>query len=129
MQTNNEWTKQFYNEEAQKVLAERGKLWSPELQEQASKDWIDLFADVKAASTKGVKPESTEGQALAVRWDKLVGAFTGGHPAVADGLKSVWANAGQLPAETQQQMKPFKDAMSAEVCAFIAQARAAAAKA
>ena len=64
MQTDNEWTKQYYNEEAQKILAERGKLWSPEQQVKVSKDWLTLIADIKAASAKGVKPESTEGQVL-----------------------------------------------------------------
>ena len=125
MQTNNDWTKQFYNEEAQKVLAEHRKSWSPEMQKKVSKDWMDLFADVKAASAKGVKPESAEGLALAGRWDKLVAGFTGGNASIEDGLKKVWVNSDQLPAEQQKHMQPFKEAMSADVCGFIEKARAA----
>ena len=125
MQTDNEWTKQYYNEEAQKILAERGKLWSPEQQVKVSKDWLTLIADIKAASAKGVKPESTEGQVLVDRWDKLVEGFTGGHTGVQDGARKVWANAEQLPAEVQRSMQLFKDAMSSEVTAFMAKAKAA----
>lgn len=125
MQTNNDWTKQYYNEEAQKILIERGKLWSPELQEKTSRDWTKLFADIKAASANGVKPESAEAQALADRWDKLVEGFTGGHAGVQAGLKKVWANADKLPEETQRSMQPFKDMMDAGACSFIAKVRAA----
>ena len=128
MQTNSEWTKQYYNEEAQKVLAERGKLWSPEMQEKISKDWMKLLADVRAAHTGGVNPESAEGQALAGRWDGLMEGFTGGNAAVQEGLKKVWANAGQMPAEMKQNTQPFRDAMNPEICGFIAKARAARAK-
>jgi DNA-binding transcriptional MerR regulator len=125
MQTNNEWTKQYYNEESQKILAERGKLWSPELQEKVSKDWMKLLADIKAANTKGVKPESAEGQALADRWGKLVEGFTGGHAGAREGVRKVWENAEKLPTEVQRNMQPFKDVMSLEVTGFMAKARAA----
>ena len=125
MQTNNEWTKKYYNEEAQKVLAERQKLWSPELQERVSKEWAALFDDIKQALGRGVKPESAEGQALAGRWDKLVQEFTGGNAAVLEGVKNVWKDFDNLPSERKEQMQSSKNAMSPEVCDFYAKAKAA----
>lgn len=125
MQTNHEWTKQFYNEEAQKVLAERGKLWSPELQEKVSQEWMKLFAEIKTAIAAGVKPQSAEAQALAGRWDKLVEGFTGGSADVQKGLNKVWTNFEKMPPEMRQHAQPFKNAMSGEVCKFMEQVRAA----
>jgi hypothetical protein len=90
---------------------------------------MKLLADIKAANTKGVKPESAEGQALADCWDKLVEGFTGGHAGVRDGARKVWANAERLPTEVQRNMQPFKDAMSPEVTGFMARVRAAKTKA
>jgi|SRR5579863_3658468 len=125
MQTNNEWTKKYYNEEAQKVLGERQKLWSPELQERVSKDWAALFEDIKQTLARGVKPESAEGQALAARWDKLVEAFTGGNAAVLEGVKKVWKDFDNLPAERKERMQSHKNAMDPEVCEFYTKAKAA----
>jgi DNA-binding transcriptional MerR regulator len=125
MQTNNEWAKQYYNEEAQKTLADRGKLWSPELQERVSQEWMNLLAEIKAAMAKGLKPESAEAQALADRWDKLIEGFTGGHAGIREGVGRVWANADKLPAEVQGNMQPFKDAMNSEVTDYIAKVKKA----
>jgi DNA-binding transcriptional MerR regulator len=125
MQTNNDWTKKYYSKTAQKALTERGKLWSPELQEKVSGDWRQLFDDIKAAIAKNVSPGSTEGQMLAARWDKLVEAFTGGHGGIRQGVKRVWANYQKLPAANQKNMQPFKDAMSPEVTSFYAAAKEA----
>ena len=65
MQSDVEAMKKYYSEEAQKVLNDRRKLWSPELQEQVSKEWMTLFDDIKSAIAQGVQPESKDGQALA----------------------------------------------------------------
>jgi MerR family transcriptional regulator, thiopeptide resistance regulator len=64
---NNEFTKKYCNEEAQKLIAERQHLWSPELQKKVEQEWMDLFTDVRTSVANGVKPESTRGQALAER--------------------------------------------------------------
>ncbi|HUA66738.1 MAG TPA: MerR family transcriptional regulator [Alphaproteobacteria bacterium] len=124
MQTNNELAKQYYNEEAQKALAERGRLWSPELQKKVSREWTKLLADMKEAIANGLKPESPEGQILAGRWNKLLEGFTGGHAGIHEGVGKMWANVDNLPAEIQRNMEPFKDAMNPEITAFIARAKA-----
>lgn len=124
MQTNNEWTKQYYNEEAQKILGEREKLWSPKMQERVSKDWMELFHDIKAAIARGLDPKSSEGQILASRWDKLVESFTGGHASVREGAEKVWKDYKNLPPQVKRNMQPFQEAMNDEVKAFYAKAKA-----
>jgi MerR family transcriptional regulator, thiopeptide resistance regulator len=76
MQHDLEWTKKYYSEEAKSKIEERKKLWSPELQEEVSKAWSELFRDFEAAL--GEDPASPGAQALAESWEKLVEGFTGG---------------------------------------------------
>jgi len=46
MQENENWASQYYSESAQEKIKERQKLWNPDLQEQVSKQWIELIDDV-----------------------------------------------------------------------------------
>ncbi len=78
MQNNMEWTKKYYSEEAQAKIAERAKIWTPELQAKVSEDWQKLVQDVEAAMAAGEDPASAKVQALAKRWSQLVRGFTGG---------------------------------------------------
>lgn len=115
MQTNSDWTKKYYSEEAQAKVEARKPLWSPELQERVSREWAQLFKDVEAAL--GEDPAGDKAQALAARWKKLVGEFTGGDPEIQKGLNKMWADRANWPQGPQQnfQMKP-------EVQAFIMKA-------
>ncbi len=122
---NNEFMKKYYSEEAQKLIAERAHLWSPELQQKVEKDWMDLFRDVRTAVAERVSPENSRGKALAERWTKLVEGVTGGHAAIEEGVKKVWQDFDNLPEMPKEQMRPFKDACSPEMSAFIEKARAA----
>ena len=108
MQTNHEWTKKYYSAEAQKVLDDRRQLWSPELQERVSKQWMGLFDDIKSAIAQGVPPESPDGQSLARRWDDLVGQFTGGHEGLREGVKKVWGDSDNLPAARNSRCSPSR---------------------
>jgi DNA-binding transcriptional MerR regulator len=110
MQTNTDWTKQYYNDEAQKLLAERGKLWSPELQKRVEEEWATLFKDIEAAAAEGVDPASPRAQALAERQEKLIEAFTGGHAAIARGLGKLWADQANWPEAAKKQVfEPFAE--------------------
>ena len=104
MQTNTDWIRKYYNEEAQQLLVERGKLWNPELQKQAEADWGALIADLEAAAAEGVEPASPRAQALAERHAALVEGFTGGHAAIATGLKKLWADQANWPVEAKKQI-------------------------
>lgn len=122
---NNDLIKKYYNDEAQKLLAERQTLWSPELQQRVEREWLELFADIKAALAENVKPESARGKALAGRHTKLIEAFTGGHAPLEEGARKVWQDFDNLPAANQDLMRPFKDAINPEINAFIEKAKAA----
>ena len=122
---NNEFMKKYYSDEAQKLIAERQHLWSPELQKKVEQEWMDLFKDVRSAVAQRVEPASPQGQALAERWSKLVEGFTGGHAVIEEGVKKVWKDFENLPETPKEQMRPFKDACSPEMSAFIEKARAA----
>lgn len=107
MQNNKNWSEKYYSPEAQEVIRERQKSWTPELQAKAQQDWLDLFHDVEAALDQD--PTSETAQALGLRWKALVGAFTGGNPEVALGLNRLYADRPNWSAEAGQQMEQFSD--------------------
>lgn len=110
MQNDNDWMMKYYNGPARVKVEERKKLWSPELQEQVSKQWSELIAEVNASLDED--PAGPKAQELADRWQKLVEGFTGGDPDITEGLKSLDRDRANWPAAAQQQMAPFdcKDA-------------------
>jgi DNA-binding transcriptional MerR regulator len=101
MQNSTDWSKKYYSPEAQAKVEERKALWNPELQEQVTKDWAALVADVTAAL--GEDPAGPTGQALAARWKNMVAGFTGGDPDVQKGLNKMWADKQNWPAEDRQR--------------------------
>ncbi|MHB8574715.1 MAG: MerR family transcriptional regulator [Dehalococcoidia bacterium] len=108
-----EFVNKYYTEEQ---LASLKRRWSPGLQQQAERDWAELIRDVEAAA--GEDPAGERGQALAARWSALIGAFTGGDPAIAQNLNRLYADQPNWPATVQ---KPYSD----EVEGFIREAQAA----
>lgn len=118
MQNNMEWTKKYYSEEAQAKVAERAKLWTPELQAKASQDWQQLVRDAEAAMAAGEDPAGAKVQALAQRWTELVRGFTGGDPEIQKGLNKMYADRKNWPVN---QPKFFSD----EVQAFVMKALSA----
>lgn len=120
MQNENEWMMRYYQGPAREKLEERKKLWSPELQEQVSRQWAELIAEVNAALDED--PASPKAQALADRWQKLVEGFTGGDPDITEGLKALYRDRANWPGQFQQQMQPFE---SKDAGAFINKALAA----
>jgi DNA-binding transcriptional MerR regulator len=105
MQDNPNWSEKYYSEEARAKIEERKKEWNPELQEQVSKQWTELFRDVEAALNEN--PAGAKAQALAARWKTLVEGFTGGNQEVTKGLGELWKDKANWPASAQQQMKPY----------------------
>jgi MerR family transcriptional regulator, thiopeptide resistance regulator len=118
MQNTTDWSKRYYSDEAKSKIDERAKLWSPELQEQVTKDWDQLFADIKASL--GQDPASPKAQELAARWKTLVSAFTGGDAEVKKGLNAMYADRDNWPAEQKERV-----AMPPEIWNFIQKAFAA----
>src|SRR5262249_5230976 len=107
MQSNENWTDKYYSPEARAKIESRKALWTPELQARATQQWTDLYRDVAAAAESGEDPAGEVAQSLVARWRALVDAFTGGDYEIADGLKKLWADGANWPAEHAERMKPF----------------------
>jgi len=102
--------KEYYNEEARQLLAERGALWSPELQRETEDAWASLIRDLESAAGSGCHPAGPEGQSLAARHARLIESFTGGHAAIDEGLKKLWADQENWPEDFKRQVfQPFAD--------------------
>src|SRR5215472_1955427 len=110
MQNNMEWTKKYYSEEAQAKVADRAKLWTPELQAKVSQDWQELVRDVEAAMAAGEDAAGAKVHALAKRWTELVRGFTGGDPEIQKGLNKMYADRKNWPASVP---KYFSDEVQA----------------
>jgi DNA-binding transcriptional MerR regulator len=119
MEDNMDWTKKYYSEEAQAKIEERKKLWTPELQEQVTRDWNNLFKDIEEASATGEDPASEKSQSFVARWDTLLRGFTGGDPEIQKGLNKLYADQANWPANAG-----FKKYWNDEVEEFISKARA-----
>jgi len=99
MQNSQEWKRQYFSPEAQAKVAERNRLYSPEVQEKASRDWNELYADVETCLNED--PAGERAQSLAARWRALVEQFTGGDPQIQAGLNAMWNDSSNWPADTK----------------------------
>ena len=115
MQSNMDWTRKYYSEEAQSEIEKRAATIAREVIEQGQRDWATLIAEVQAAVNAGEDPASEKSQALAARWSELVKGFTGGNPEIQKGLNRMYSDRENWPATMPQ---PFSD----EVQQFIARA-------
>jgi DNA-binding transcriptional MerR regulator len=115
MQSNNEWMKKYYSEEAQAEIAKRARSFTPEMQNKVQQDWKDLISDVEAARSRNEDPAGAHARSLAERWVNLLKGFTGSNPEVQNGLNKLYADQGNWPSNFQ---KPFSD----EVWTFIKRA-------
>lgn len=118
MQSNNEWMKNYYSEEAQAEIAKRARSFTPEMQAKVQQEWKDLINDVEAARNRNEAPAGPHARALAERWVNLLKGFTGGNPEVQNGLNKLYSDQGNWPSS-------FKKPCSDEVWAFIKQAMTA----
>ena len=115
MQSNMDWTKKYYSEEAQREIQKRAGSVPREVIEQGQRDWATLIAEVQMAVSGGEDPASEKSQALAARWSELVKGFTGGNPEIQKGLNQMYSDRENWPASMPQ---PF----STEVQEFITKA-------
>jgi DNA-binding transcriptional MerR regulator len=116
MTNNMDWVMQHYSPEARAAIEKRNRE-HPGLAEQGTRDWMALIAEVEQAVRDGVDPTSARAQKLAERWQESIASFTGGNPEVAAGLRKLYSDKANRPAD----FKPCSD----EVSGFIARANAA----
>ena len=80
-------------------IKQRREQTTPEELERAQEAWADLIALIRAEMEKGTDPADDKVQALARRWQGLVGQSTGGDPQMVLSLKRIWEEQGdQLAA-------------------------------
>jgi MerR family transcriptional regulator, thiopeptide resistance regulator len=103
MQENKEWPNKYYSESALQALDQRTSEWSPDLQQQYTRQWNELFAKVEAAIAANEDPASPKAQDLASQWKGLVGQFTGGNPEIQRGLNAMYNDEQNWPEERRQQ--------------------------
>ncbi|HJT53381.1 MAG TPA: MerR family transcriptional regulator [Candidatus Angelobacter sp.] len=115
METNKDWMKRYYSDEAQARISARARAWTPEMQARAQQDWKELIAEVDAAIQRSENPAGGSARGLAERWSALVRGFTGGDPEIQQGVNKLYSDQNNWPATFQ---KPFSD----EVWNFIRQA-------
>jgi len=99
--------KQSYTQEQQAKLAEWGKNWSEEDQRVATQQWSAVTAELKRLTAAGSDPAGPEAQALAAQWASLISGFTHGDPGIQEGLKTLYANMGKMPAGERPYPMPY----------------------
>ncbi len=99
----------YYTPEQLQQLDERRRSFSEEEHQQFHRDWDDLIAAAKAEREKGTDPADPRMQQIARRWRELMDMFTGGDPAILEGLKTMYqeegperASRGAVDAELMQ---------------------------
>jgi DNA-binding transcriptional MerR regulator len=108
MQSDSEFMKKYYSEEARDRIAQRQVLWSPELQKETEEKWAALILDIENAATAGMDPGGPAARQLAQRHTDLIEAFTGGNKAIAEGLDKLWADQSNWPESFKKQVfEPF----------------------
>jgi DNA-binding transcriptional MerR regulator len=116
MQDTMEWAKKYYTEQALESLANRQV--SPEVIEQAQRDWAILIEEVEASL--GEDPAGPKAQALAARWRTLIESFSAGDRAIEQGLNKFYSDQANWPPSFQ---KPYSDAAGAFMCQAMAAAK------
>jgi DNA-binding transcriptional MerR regulator len=106
MQSDMDWTKKYYSDEAQREIERRASTIAPEVIEQAQRDWATLIKEVEGAVAAKEDPSSDRAQSLAARWSELIKGFTGGNPEIQKGLNKMYTDKNNWPASMP---KPFGD--------------------
>lgn len=107
LQQLDELSKASYTEEDRQKLAEWGKNFTEQDQQRATQQWNEVLAEVRRLSAVGADPAGAEAQALAGRYLALINEFTRGDPGITSGLKRLYQNMGQMPAEQRPLEMPY----------------------
>lgn len=84
----------YFTPEQLEVLEERRISVGEERIREVRDSWNEIIPKVRTAMETGVDPASPEMLALARRWQALVKEFTGGDPAIAQAVKTMYDHEG-----------------------------------
>jgi MerR family transcriptional regulator, thiopeptide resistance regulator len=108
----------YFTPEQLEVLEERRISVGEERMHTVRDDWHEIIPKVRAAMENGTDPTSPEMLALARRWKALVEEFTGGDPAIANAVKTMYDN--ETPALEEKLGNVPTREMFAYVCKSMA---------
>ena len=80
---------------------------TPEEIRAGEEAWAEVMAE--AERLKDTDPAAPDTQALVVRWDGLIRAFTQGDAEVEEGLASLWADRGNWPDDLRERTRTAAD--------------------
>ncbi len=80
----------YYTPEQLEYLEVRRREVGEERIRVAEAEWAELMQRVRAEMEAGTNPSDERVQALAGRWMRLIGEFTGGDPGIARSLGNMW---------------------------------------
>ena len=107
----------YFTPEQLEVMEQRRISVGEERMHAVRDDWNEIIPKVRAAMENGADPTSPEVLALARRWKALVDEFTGGDPAIANAVKTMYNNDGPALQEKLGNV-PTKE-MFAYICKSI----------
>lgn len=111
----------YYTPEQMATLAERERALGPEALDDAQRRWEEVFRGLARALKRGMTADHPEVEALARDALSLVEMFTGGDPAIAASLRSLYREEGHQRVVGRHGME-----IPQEVWAFAQAAMAAA---
>lgn len=82
----------YYTPEQLETLAQRRQQLGEEEIKRVEAEWPELITRVRAEMERGTDPSDERVLALARRWLALVESFTGGDPAIAKSLQTMYQN-------------------------------------
>ena len=100
-------SKKYYSEEQRAKLAEWGKDWTEEDQLAANQQWSKAIAELKLLVSRAQDPASPEAQALVQKWQNLVHQFTHGDTGIQQGLRTMYKDVSEAPAEQVPYPLPY----------------------
>lgn len=109
----------YYTPEQLEELRQRAEKLGPEGMARAQEDWQDLISAVRQEMVRGTDPTDERVLALALKWNELIEAFTGGDPEIRQSLDRLWTE--QSANLSDQYARGFDPALME----YIGRARAA----
>ena len=106
MQNDSDWMMKYYSPEAQAKIADRAKTFTLEDQRAIGLAWKDYYRDLAALKTEE-DPDGVKVAELARRHEELLAAFTGNDPDVESGLRALYKDQANWPAEMRERMKEY----------------------
>jgi len=102
----------YYTPQQLEYLEERRREVGEERTREAEAEWAELIEQVRAEMQAGTDPSSTRVQALARRSMELVNEFTGGDPAIARSLGTMWQQEENIHGVDAREMREMMEYLS-----------------